>query len=246
MVSSIAMFYDLSNPVEFCKIVEKKMEKNGIFHVEIAYLPFILKTYSFDTFCQEHLTYFSLKSFENMIKQTNFKILDYDTNSINGGSISFNLVLKSSSHKVNEKKLQKLRNYEIKNKVNNLPNLIKFFKKVKKNIKDIEQKIKSINGNVYGFGASTKGNVTLQLCKLTNKEIVSIYDINKDKFGSFTPGSNIKIISESKIIQDRPQNLVFFIWHFKKTISEKLKKFNLKKTNYIWLFPKYKVIKSNN
>ena len=246
LISSIAMFYDLSNPLEFCNLVEKKLEKNGIFHVEIAYLPFILKTYSFDTFCQEHLTYFSLKSFENLIKQTSLKILDYETNPINGGSISFDLALKASNHKVNKKKLVRLRKYESENKVNSLPNLIKFFKKVKKNIIHIEKKIKSLNGNVHGFGASTKGNVTLQLCKLTNKEIVSIYDINKDKFGSYTPGSNIKIISESRINKDKPKNLVFFIWHFKKTIAEKLKKFNLRKTNYIWLFPKYKVIKSKN
>ncbi len=246
LISSIAMFYDLSNPLEFCNLVEKKLEKNGIFHVEIAYLPFILKTYSFDTFCQEHLTYFSLKSFENLIKQTNLKILDYETNSINGGSISFDLALKASVHKVNKIKLFKLRKYEIKNKVNSLPNLIKFFKKVKKNIFHIEKKIKSLNGNVHGFGASTKGNVTLQLCKLSNKEIISIYDINKDKFGSYTPGSNIKIVSENKINKDQPKNLVFFIWHFKKTIAEKLKKFNLRNTNYIWLFPKYKVIKSKN
>ncbi len=246
LISSVAMFYDLSNPLEFCNLVEKKLEKNGIFHVEIAYLPFILKTYSFDTFCQEHLTYFSLKSFENLIKQTNLKILDYETNSINGGSISFDLALKASGHKVNKIKLLKLRKYEIKNKVNSLPNLIKFFKKVKKNIVHIEKKIKSLNGNVHGFGASTKGNVTLQLCKLSNKEIISIYDINKDKFGSYTPGSNIKIVNENKINKDQPKNLVFFIWHFKKTIAEKLKKFNLRNTNYIWLFPKYKVIKSKN
>jgi hypothetical protein len=244
LISSIAMFYDLSNPIEFCNLVEKKLEKNGIFHVEIAYLPFILKTYSFDTFCQEHLTYFSLKSFENLIKQTGLKILDYQTNSINGGSISFNLALKISDHKVNKKKLSRLRKYEIKNNVNSLKYLIKFFKKVKKNIKYIESKIKSLQGNVHGFGASTKGNVTLQLCKLTEKDIISIYDINKEKFGSYTPGSNIKIINENKIMSDKPKNLVFFIWHFKKTIADKLKKFNLRKTNYIWLFPKYKVIKS--
>ena len=84
----------------------------------------------------------------------------------------------------------------------------------------------------------------MQLCKLTEKDIISIYDINKEKFGSYTPGSNIKIINENKIMSDKPKNLVFFIWHFKKTIADKLKKFNLRKTNYIWLFPKYKVIKS--
>ena len=48
LISCIAMFYDLSNPIEFLKLVEDKLEKDGIFHVEIAYLPLIYKTLSFD------------------------------------------------------------------------------------------------------------------------------------------------------------------------------------------------------
>jgi len=241
LISAIAMFYDLTDPINFTKLIENKLEKNGIFHVEVAYLPYILKTFSFDTFCQEHLTYFSLKSFENLIKKTNLKILDFEKNTINGGSINFNLALKESSHKINFRKLENLRKYELNNHINSLPFIKKFFKKIKKNIQTIKNNVKSLNGKVYGFGASTKGNVTLQLCGLNDTDIVKIYDINKEKFGSYTPGSNIKIADEKNITKDQPEYLMFLIWHFKKTISEKIKKFKLKKTKYIWLFPKYRI-----
>ena len=83
IISCIAMFYDLENPREFCKNVEKILEKDGIFHVEIAYLPDIFRKFSFDTFCQEHLTYFSLISFKHLINQTNLQIIDYGRNKIN-------------------------------------------------------------------------------------------------------------------------------------------------------------------
>lgn len=241
LISCIAMFYDLSNPIEFLKLVENKLENNGIFHVEIAYLPLIYKTFSFDTFCQEHLTYFSLKSFENLIKNTNLKILDYEMNSINGGSINFNLSLKNSKNIVNFEKIKKLRNFEKKNKYNNITFVNNFFKKIKKNINIIEKNIKSLNGEVYGFGASTKGNVTLQLCNLNQNDIKKIYDINKNKFNCYTPGSNIKIVNEKNIIKDKPKYLIFLIWHFKKTIVQKIKKLKLKKTRFIWLFPNYKI-----
>ena len=82
------MFYDLSDPINFCKNVEKLLDNDGIFHVEIAYLPDIVREFSFDTFCQEHLTYYSLISFKNLIDSTNLKIIDYHRNSINGGSIN--------------------------------------------------------------------------------------------------------------------------------------------------------------
>ena len=58
------MFYDLEKPIKFCKNIEKILDTKGVFHVEIAYLPDIISKLSFDTFCQEHLTYYSLKSFQ--------------------------------------------------------------------------------------------------------------------------------------------------------------------------------------
>ena len=100
LISSIAMFYDLPNPRKFCSTVGRYLDKEGIFHVEVAYLPDILKKFSFDTFCQEHLTYFSFLSFHHLIKQTPFKITDFSRNSINGGSINFNLAFKDSKIKI--------------------------------------------------------------------------------------------------------------------------------------------------
>ena len=240
IVSCIAMFYDLDDPLKFCKLVEKILHKDGIFHVEVAYVPDILKTLSFDTFCQEHLTYFSLYSFEYLIKQTNLQIVDYERNSVNGGSINFNLSFKSSRHKPKFKKLESLRSFEKKNKTNELSTYRKFAKKIIQLKKRTQQEIKKLNNkNIYGFGASTKGNVTLQYLGFNKKNMKAIYDINPDKFRSYTPGTNIPIVNEKKIILDKPDYIVFLIWHFKKTILQKFKKLNLKKTKYIWIFPKF-------
>ena len=245
LVTSIAMFYDLNDPLQFCSDVEKILHKDGVFHVEIAYLPDIIKTFSFDTFCQEHLTYYSLISFEYLINKTNLKILDFKRNTINGGSINFDLALKSSKFKPKSKKINNLRSFEFKNNFHKTIKYKKFFKTVRQNIKLIHQKIDKISktDSIYGFGASTKGNVTLQLCKLNGESIKGIFDINKEKFNKFTPGSNIKIIDEKKIMYKKPKYLLLLIWHFKKTIKNKLKRFNLKKTKLIWLFPKIKITK---
>ncbi len=245
IITSVAMFYDLNNPLQFCKNVESVIHKNGIFHVEIAYLPDIISKLSFDTFCQEHLTYYSYHSFKYLIKQTNFKIIDFNRNSINGGSINFDLVLKNSKYKPNFKKINKLELFEKKIGITKYKTYIEFAKNIKNSIQKIGNVFKKLKGHkIYGFGASTKGNVTLQLCGINNKTMQGIYDINKDKFGSYTPGSQIFIKNEQEIYKDKPDYIVFLIWHFKKTIKEKFKKFKLSKTRYIWLFPKI-IIKKN-
>ncbi len=244
IISCIAMFYDLENPVEFCKNIEKILRKDGIFHVEIAYLPDIFKKFSFDTFCQEHLTYFSLISFKYLIDQTNLKIIDFDRNSINGGSINFDLAFKDSKFKPKNSKIELLYKQETKNNFHKLKKYKNFFKKVKNNINLISNKIHNLSQEkkkIYGFGASTKGNVTLQLCNLNNKILKGIYDVNKEKFNSFTPGTNILIKNEKYMFKDKPDYLVLLIWHFTKTLKKKFKKFKIKKTKFIWLFPKIKI-----
>ncbi len=239
IITSIAMFYDLEKPIKFCKNIEKILDTKGVFHVEIAYLPDIISKLSFDTFCQEHLTYFSYHSFKNLIDRTNLRIIDYHRNSINGGSINFDLVLNESKFKTNYKKLKNLEIFEKRIGIDNYKTYLKFAKKIKKLIKEVKIKFNKIKKKkVYGFGASTKGNVTLQFCKINNNIMKGIYDINTEKFGCYTPGTNILIKNEKLIKNDQPDYIVFLIWHFKKTIYEKFRKFKLYKTKYIWLFPK--------
>jgi hypothetical protein len=244
IITAIAMFYDLKDPLNFCKQIEKNLDKDGIFHVEVAYLPDILRLYSFDTFCQEHLTYFSFSSFDFLIKQTNLKIIDYHRNDINGGSINFDIAFKNSKYKSKKNKLQKLRITENELGVNNSTTYKKFYNDLIYKAEKINSKILEIkkkNKKIYGYGASTKGNVLLQLCKLDDKLIDGIYDINKDKFNLYTPGSNIKIISEKKIKKNQNDYIFLLIWHFKKSILKNLKKYGFKNTKYIWPFPSIKI-----
>ncbi len=244
IITAVAMFYDLRNPIDFCKQIEKNLDREGIFHVEVAYLPDILKLYSFDTFCQEHLTYFSFISFNNLIKQTNLQVIDYKRNQINGGSINFDIAFKNSKFRVKKNKIQKLKNLENKLGIDNPNTFKRFYKDLILKAKIIKSKISEIkkkNKKIYGYGASTKGNVLLQLCNLDNSFIDGIYDVNKEKFNLYTPGSNIKIISEKKIKFNRNDYILLLIWHFKKTILHNFKKYNFKNTKYIWPFPSIKI-----
>ena len=55
--------------------------------------------------------------------------------------------------------------------------------------------LKSKNVSIIGYGASTKGNIVLNYNKLGANKIAYICDANVKKYGKFTPGTNIKIIS---------------------------------------------------
>ncbi|MDR2645847.1 MAG: class I SAM-dependent methyltransferase [Holosporaceae bacterium] len=58
VITSIAMFYDLEDPCEFVKDIKLCLEKDGIWHFEQSYLPFMLRTNSYDTIYHEHLEFY--------------------------------------------------------------------------------------------------------------------------------------------------------------------------------------------
>ena len=91
------------------------------------------------------------------------------------------------------------------------------------------------------MGASTKGNVLLQLANIDSLKLDRIYDVNKEKFGKFTPISKIIIEDESKIKTFKQDYILILIWHFKEFITDKLLKQN-KKIKLIIPFPKIKII----
>lgn len=185
-------------------------------------------------------------SFKYLINQTSFKIIDFSRNSINGGSINFNLAFKNSKWKPKINKINKILSYEKKIKINKAATYISYFKKINLKSKKINlllRKLKNENKKIYGFGASTKGNVILQMCNLDNKLISGIYDVNPYKFGKFTPRTKILIKNESNIYSDKPDYLLLLIWHFTNTLKIKLKKFKSIKSKYIWPFPKLKITK---
>ena len=95
---------------------------------------------------------------------------------------------------------------------------------------------------MFGYGASTKGNVLLQFCNLTKDDIPYIAEVNEDKFGSFTPGTGIKIISESEAKEMKPDYFLVLPWHFKASILEREKEYLENGGKFIFPLPDIEII----
>src|SRR5262249_48123391 len=87
IITSIAMFYDLEDPVEFARGIGKLLAPDGIWILEMSYLPLMLLTNSFDTICHEHLEYYSLSVLESIMARVGLRVFKAEINEINGGSI---------------------------------------------------------------------------------------------------------------------------------------------------------------
>ena len=100
--------------------------------------------------------------------------------------------------------------------------------------------------DIIGYGASTKGNVILNYCGITNKNLSYICDANPSKEGKFTPGSHIKIISKSNMRKLKPKYLIILIWSFRSEVIKQEKKFLESGGKLIFPLPVFHVVDREN
>ena len=114
------------------------------------------------------------------------------------------------------------------NKYNDISKHKEFFKECQNHktlLKKLLLTLKKQNKKILGYGASTKGNVLLQYCNIDSNLLNYVAEVNKFKFNKYTPGSNIKIISEKQAKAKKPDYLLVLPWHFKDHIIKREKKF---------------------
>ena len=224
VVTSFSMFYDLEDPVGFASEIASILDPlNGIWVFEQSYMPLMLKRNSYDTICHEHLEYYGLNQIAWIANKVGMKIIDVELNDVNGGSFSVVASLKSSHHTCNHRAIEALLDDEKKAGLSELFPYAEFNTRIKQSKKALRKFIAEATKkglSIAGIGASTKGNVLLQYCEITGHDISCIGDVNPDKFGSFTPGTNIPIKDEKIVIENCPDYLIVLPWHFKNFFLE--------------------------
>ena len=244
LITSYAVFYDIEEPNEFCAGIEKILDKNGIWILEFSYFPLLLKNLTYDQICHEHCIYYSLSTFHEIISKNNLKIVDFNLNEINGGSIEVICAKKNSRFKSKVKKIKNILKEE--KKISNR-DFDKFNLRMENSKKNLQLFLKNQNKkDVIGYGASTKGNVILNYCNLNNKDISFVCDANPSKEGKFTPGSHIEIISKDKMRKIKPKYLIVLIWSFRTEVIKQEKNFIEDGGKLIFPLPVFHVVDKEN
>ncbi len=217
VVTSFSMFYDLEAPMDFMRQVHEVLADDGIWVFEQSYMPTMLATNSYDTVCHEHLEFYALKQIQWMADRVGFRILDVEFNDVNGGSFSIT-VAKKLGGEVVIPSVQKILDDERAQGLDTLVPYQQFVERVeqtRKSLLEFIDRAKTEGKTVAALGASTKGNVLLQYCGLTDKDIQFVGEVNPDKFGAYTPGSCIPIISEDELLSKNIDYLLVLPWHFR-------------------------------
>jgi hypothetical protein len=218
VITSIAMFYDLEDPMRFMHDIYEVLADDGVWVFEQSYMPTMLMMNAYDTVCHEHLEFYALHQIKWMTDRVGFRIIDVEFNDVNGGSFSV-MVAKAHGDLTVASSVQNILEEECANDLDSLAPYKAFAKRTAESRSNLLALIKNAHAQgktVAALGASTKGNVLLQYCGLTEKEIFAVGEVNADKFGCFMPGTWIPIIPEDDLLAKRPDYLIVLPWHFRK------------------------------
>lgn len=250
IITSIAMFYDLEDPITFAKGIKEILSPKGIWIFEMSYMPDMLKNVSYDTICHEHLEYYSFAVIEYILNKVGMKVINVCRNDINGGSLCC-----YASHVENpiyEKEwlqnIKKMRREEFDLSLDSEKPYQTFRDQInlhKQELTSLLKTLKKKGKKLHVYGASTKGNTILQWCGIDHKIIDCAADRNPDKHGAMTLGTNIPIVSEEKSRSMNPDYYLVLPWHFKKEFLKREQETLKRGIGFIFPLPKIEIIHKN-
>ena len=245
IVTSIAMFYDLEDPIAFAREVESILAPRGVWHFEQSYLPAMLRATAYDTVCHEHLEYYSLGVVHKILDAAGMRLVDVSMNGINGGSFAVTAVRRDDPRRGAEAVTDWLLEQEDRMGLRTPAPYQQFAEQTflhRVNLRELLQALKDDGKTILGYGASTKGNVLLQFCGIDASLLVAIVEVNPDKFGKVTPGTHIPIVSEADAARMNPDYYLVLPWHFREGIVAREAAFRARGGKLIFPLPTIEIV----
>jgi hypothetical protein len=219
IITSIAMFYDLEYPCAFVEEVSQALADDGVWVIELHYLPAMLDMNQFDAIVHEHLEYYSLAVIERLLGDAGLQVVRAEVNAINGGSVRL-FVRRGglfAAEGEDAELLQQLRVREFELALDAAEPYERFAAAAERVREDLAAMCRGLveeGKTIHVYGASTKGNTILQYVGIDHTLIPYAADRNPDKHGSETIGTKITIISEAHSRELRPDYYLALPWHF--------------------------------
>ena len=204
VITAIGMFYDMEDPNQFVQDAQKALASDGVFIAQLMCLKPMLDNNDLGNICHEHLEFYSLESLVYLFEKNGLEIFKLEENNVNGGSYRIFCRHATGNPLPIKETISKAEIHAFVARVNeNRDKCLAFIK-----AKVGEGK------TVYVYGASTKGNVILQYYGLDSKLITAAAEKSPEKWGKYTVGTGIPIISEEQARAEQPDYFLVLPWGF--------------------------------
>lgn len=232
VITALGMFYDLEDPGRFIADAREVLADDGIFVAQLMCLASMLEKNDLGNICHEHLEYYSLDSLKYLFESNGLEMFKIEENDVNGGSYR----IFARHHKGTGI------DYDEHITVDDIRAFIARLEENKRRcvgfIRDEVAKGKS----VYVYGASTKGNTILQYYGLDSTVITAASERSPEKWGKYTVGTWIPIVSEAEARAAGPDYFLVLPWAFFDEFYDREKPWREKGGKFIVPLPEFRVV----
>ena len=246
VVTSIACLYDAQEPVKWARVIANWLRPGGIWIIELALAGHILSG-AWDQVCHEHALYFGASQLSDLMTRAGLRVVKAVDTSTNGGSLLLVAKKEEGCHLWSPREREE-----------DWPELTHKIEKTCVDLRECLEAYKAAGKTVWGYGASTKGNVVLQRAGIESDLLPRIMDANQEKDGKQTPGTQIPIFTHTGSwvappgLKDeragiggplqRPHAFLVLPWHFRDFVIEKEYAFLEASGKLIFALPKLEIV----
>ena len=203
-ITALGMFYDLEDPGRFIRDSAGALADDGIFVAQLMCLASMLEKNDLGNICHEHIEYYSLDSLKYLFENNGLEMFRIEENDVNGGS-----------YRIYARPFQGSgMTYDEHITPGDVADFVDRIDANKKKCVDFIEGEVARGKTVYVYGASTKGNTILQYYGLDSTLITAAAERSPEKWGKFTVGTGIPIVSEDEARRARPDYFLVLPWAF--------------------------------
>jgi len=223
--------------------IQALLEKDGVFIIEAPYLLHLLDNLEYDTIYHEHLSYISIKPLVPFFESHGMAVFDVQEVDIHGGSIRI-FVGHKGQHVVQDSVANVLK-LEDERGIHSMDNLEAFGQRVAEHRDELMWLLRSLKREgkkIAGVSAPAKGMTLLNYCKIGPETLEFLTEKSKLKLGRHAPGSHIKVVADSELLEADVDYALLLAWNFKDEIMNNLSEFREKGGKFIIPIPKPTII----
>jgi SAM-dependent methyltransferase len=244
VITSVAMIYDVPNPLDFCKTVNRLLRPGGIWVNQLNTLAECMKRNAFDFISHEHLTYWTICDLISIAQEAGLQVLDAQELELNGGTTR--LVFKKSPTRVTpDQHTVELQVQEIQEGYTGPETGLAAWAALKNRVDANGQRLRTLvnsMGRVFVRGASTRGNGLLQYYGLSVQNLPLAADRDPRKWGKVMAGTNIPIMSEDQAKAQEPDAFLILPYSYLDQFLMRDKEWLLMGGKYIVPLPEARVM----
>lgn len=207
VILALNVFAHVDDLHSFTSAVKEALAPDGVFILEVGYLPTMIERGVFDTIYAEHMSYHHVAPLMSFFGRHGLRAYKATLSESQGGSVR--LYVKQGDGQ------KSLLFFE------GAPDITKLCEHITLTKAGLQVALET-RESIAGYGCPAKFT-TMQYVTGVGRKIGYTFDDNPLKVGKFAPGGHVRIEPTSRLLELNPDTLILFSWNFASEIIPRLR-----------------------